>query len=193
VRRTGYLVGALAFAAFVLVTGLILNAWLLILVSIMIALYAILIWRRSVTAITQGDERHDNSWTADSSTLEASGGGIAGPLSCKVPSCFEPREARRVYCAEHGAWTDLRNGTLDTPAIEAPMFNSGDAKIVCPHCGVTGQVKTRRVKVKSGISGGKATGALLTGGLSLLGTGLSRKVDVTQATCGNCRVTWTIA
>jgi len=35
-------------------------------------------------------------------------------------------------------------------------------------------------------------GAVLTGGLSLLATGLSRKERVTEAQCGNCRVKWWI-
>ena len=65
------------------------------------------------------------------------------------------------------------------------------AKVVCPHCHVTGHVTTRQLKVKKGVSGGKATGAILTGGFSLLATGLSRKVTVTEARCGNCGVTWT--
>jgi hypothetical protein len=46
------------------------------------------------------------------------------------------------------------------------------------------------VKVKRGISGGKATGAVLTGGVSMLATGLSRKEAATKATCGNCGSRW---
>ncbi|MCW2539653.1 MAG: hypothetical protein JWN95_1378 [Frankiales bacterium] len=72
------------------------------------------------------------------------------------------------------------------------MSKSGDAQILCPHCQTRGRVVTKRVKVKRGISGGKATGAVLTVGLSVLATGLSRKEAATIATCGNCRVTWTI-
>ena len=48
-------------------------------------------------------------------------------------------------------------------------------KVICPHCQQKGGVKTMRVQVKGNISGGKATGALLTGGLSLFVTGLARK------------------
>lgn len=64
--------------------------------------------------------------------------------------------------------------------------------MVCPHCQTRGFIVTTQVKVKGGISGGKATGALLTGGLSLLGTGLSRKNLVTKATCGQCKMQWQI-
>ncbi|WGL50625.1 hypothetical protein P5P86_11685 [Nocardioides sp. BP30] len=65
-------------------------------------------------------------------------------------------------------------------------------KLVCPHCQVEGKVRTRQVKQKQGISGGKATGAVLTAGLSVLATGLSRKQRVTEASCGNCGITWHI-
>jgi hypothetical protein len=53
-------------------------------------------------------------------------------------------------------------------------------RLVCPHCQVKGCVRTKRVKRKKGISGGKAVGGLFTGGLSLLFTGLSRKEKITQ-------------
>lgn len=65
--------------------------------------------------------------------------------------------------------------------------------LVCPHCQTAGQVTSRAVTVKKGISGGKATGALLTGGLSLGLTGLSRKEGVTERHCGKCRSTWHVA
>jgi predicted RNA-binding Zn-ribbon protein involved in translation (DUF1610 family) len=63
-------------------------------------------------------------------------------------------------------------------------------RVTCPHCGVTGGVDVKRVKQKKGISGGKATAAVLTAGISILGTGLSRKEQVSKAHCNNCGVTW---
>lgn len=68
----------------------------------------------------------------------------------------------------------------------------GTAAIICPHCGVQGRVTREAARVKRGISGGKATGAVLTGGISLLGTGLSRKVDVSRMHCGSCGSSWTV-
>jgi predicted RNA-binding Zn-ribbon protein involved in translation (DUF1610 family) len=65
--------------------------------------------------------------------------------------------------------------------------------MICPHCGARGGVRTHHARVKAGISGGKATGAVLTGGLSLLATGLSRKQKVTEANCTNCGSRWTFA
>jgi len=62
--------------------------------------------------------------------------------------------------------------------------------LICPHCQSKGLVRTQSVKKKTGISGGKATAAILTGGISLLATGLSRKDQMTQARCGNCMSQW---
>jgi hypothetical protein len=65
-----------------------------------------------------------------------------------------------------------------------------DAQIVCLHCQTRGFVTTEKVQVKKGIHGGKATAALLTGGATMLATGLSQHDQMTQATCSNCGSTW---
>lgn len=65
-------------------------------------------------------------------------------------------------------------------------------KVICPHCQTKGQVKVTTLGRKRGISGGKATGALMTGGASMLATGLSRKQAVRHMACGNCRVEWDV-
>ncbi len=44
-------------------------------------------------------------------------------------------------------------------------------EIVCPHCQTKGNVHTKSVKQKKGISGGKATAAVFTLGVSMLATG----------------------
>jgi transcription elongation factor Elf1 len=62
--------------------------------------------------------------------------------------------------------------------------------MICPHCQSKGTVRTKRIKKKSGISGGKVMGGILTGGLSLLATGLSRKHRMTEAKCSNCGNRW---
>lgn len=62
--------------------------------------------------------------------------------------------------------------------------------LICPHCQTKGSVTTKQVRIKGSVSGAKATGALLTGGLSLLATGLSRKQNVTEASCSNCGSIW---
>lgn len=70
------------------------------------------------------------------------------------------------------------------------LHGSRNTALICPHCSVKGQVRTKGITAKKGISGGKATGAILTGGISLLATGLSRKEAQTQARCDNCSSTW---
>jgi hypothetical protein len=72
----------------------------------------------------------------------------------------------------------------------SPSTGTRRPEMVCPHCQVGGQVTTRGVRQKKGISGGKAAGAVLTGGVSMLATGLSRKESATRATCGSCRARW---
>ena len=65
--------------------------------------------------------------------------------------------------------------------------------LICPHCQAKGVVRSKQVRLKKGVSGAKATGALITGGLSVLVTGLSRKETATQAHCTNCGTTWHIS
>ncbi len=69
-------------------------------------------------------------------------------------------------------------------------WGSINSAVICPHCQTKGRVRTKPVKRKSGISGGKVMGGLLTAGISLLGTGLSRKQQLTQSHCDNCNSTW---
>jgi hypothetical protein len=66
------------------------------------------------------------------------------------------------------------------------------AELICPHCQAKGIVSSKSVKAKKGISGGKATGAVLTLGISTLATGLSPKQLVTVRTCSNCQTTWEV-
>src|SRR5258708_4268591 len=42
-------------------------------------------------------------------------------------------------------------------------YGNKNVHILCPHCQTKGQVRTKQVEQKVGISGGKATGAVLTG------------------------------
>jgi len=79
--------------------------------------------------------------------------------------------------ASEKKWLSIQHGELN-PAM------------ICPHCQQKGNVRTRRVTRKRGVSGGKATAAVLTAGVSLLATGLSRKEGSTEAYCGICKSTW---
>jgi hypothetical protein len=69
-------------------------------------------------------------------------------------------------------------------------YGAVNPAMICPHCHAKGAVRTKLVENKVGISGGKATAAVLTGGVSLLATGLSRKQRVTAARCGECKSAW---
>jgi transcription elongation factor Elf1 len=64
--------------------------------------------------------------------------------------------------------------------------------MVCPHCQTRGSVTSEQIKAKKGISGGKATAAIMTVGLSVAATGLARKEKVTQLTCSNCGMRWQV-
>lgn len=100
--------------------------------------------------------------------------------TCSVGPCEYARVPGTLYCTQHGP----RAGA----SVEASAPSS--TALVCPHCQVRGQVSSRRVKQKKGVSGGKLTGAILTAGISMLGTGLSRKEKVTEMRCGNCKTVW---
>ena len=75
-------------------------------------------------------------------------------------------------------------------SYQTSRWGSLNSPLVCPHCQERGHVRTMKVELKKGISGAKATGGLLTGGLSILATGLSRKESATQAYCCHCDSTW---
>lgn len=81
---------------------------------------------------------------------------------------------------------------LNATPEDRARFTYGELnhRMICPHCGAVGQVRTKAVKQKKGISGGKATAALFTGGVSMLATGLSRKESLTEAHCMSCNNTW---
>lgn len=94
--------------------------------------------------------------------------------------------ARRRFDAAAAAAAHLADTNFQPSNI-----NRSDSHLVCPHCQASGNVRTERTKAKRGVSGGKATAAILTAGVTMLATGLSRKEDVTKATCGRCKSVWT--
>jgi len=95
---------------------------------------------------------------------------------------------------EEGAKLEqVRKVERERKAAEATLsWNYGNVspQMICPHCQERSGVRSRAVTRKQGVSGGKATAAVLTGGVSLLAVGLSRKEQVTQAHCCNCDNTW---
>ena len=98
-------------------------------------------------------------------------------------------EERTKYQGERAAYWRDRETSRENQAAES-MHGPLNPHIICPHCQTKGAVRTMPVKKKAGISGGKATAALMTGGLSMFATGLSRKETLTRAHCENCNSTW---
>jgi hypothetical protein len=117
--------------------------------------------------------------------------GLTAPLGVPLTGL-----ARRAYFSQMdnvGMWIGFVIGgyiAVKLAIANRPQVND---KLVCPHCATTGQVKASVVSRKQGITGGKATGALMTGGLSMAATGLSRKQIMRHMACGNCGTEWDVA
>jgi hypothetical protein len=123
----------------------------------------------------------------------------------KPPAWHRTVEGGRWRCAAHNepncslcmrlsppSWSDETGGSPVPDEYLASMDQSEPAQIICPHCHVAGGVTTTQVKVKKGISGGKATAAVLTVGFSMLATGLSRKERATNLKCSHCGMNWQV-
>lgn len=72
----------------------------------------------------------------------------------------------------------------------ANQFGPINSALTCRHCQTKGAVRSKQVDRKKGVSGGKATAAVLTGGVSMLATGLSNKGRWTHALCEKCSSEW---
>jgi hypothetical protein len=108
----------------------------------------------------------------------------------KCPNCRLENPPTAEWC-DCGYVFKENKVNLDV-ALSSPKVDKlrGDAQMICPHCQIRGHVTTSRGIKKVGISGGKATAAVLTAGFSLLAMGLSRKEQMTTAHCSNCGSTW---
>ncbi len=87
-------------------------------------------------------------------------------------------------------WLGLKLGGGPPVTLNEIVYGSANEAIACPHCGAKGGVRTRRVSRKKGLSGGKTAAAILTGGVSILATGLSRREAATAMHCDNCGLDW---
>jgi len=141
-------------------------------------------------------------------------------IYCNRLGCNEPRVEGSRLCSAHTAKTAEINARMHeawtpkpkppapiatyTPKPPAPVATytpppaplpearpEGRTGIECPYCHTVGEVKVSKDRSKAGVSGAKLTGAVLTAGLSILGTGLSRKEKVNHFECKACGVTWT--
>jgi len=107
---------------------------------------------------------------------------ILGVMANRKGEKMTPDEVKKHHDAKWGFTIPAETETSKWGPIK-PAY-------ICPHCQTKGSVRTMPVKRKQGISGAKATGAVLTLGVSMLATGLSRKETMTQAHCDNCNSTW---
>lgn len=108
-----------------------------------------------------------------------------------------------AYALIRGSIIRANERANDPAAFDAAQVARKDAQaafarrqreaLVCPHCQQGGGVSRRTERRKQGISGAKATGAVVTGGISVLATGLSQKRSVTVMECRNCGASWTVS
>ena len=102
---------------------------------------------------------------------------VAAVVEQKKVAAMSP-DVRQKYLEEEQA------------SLLAQQHGQLNPAMMCPHCQEKGRVRTKPVERKKGVSGGKATAAILTGGVSMLATGLSRKERLTEAHCDNCGNNW---
>jgi hypothetical protein len=107
--------------------------------------------------------------------------------TCTVLSAAETNQEKLA------AMTPIeRKGLLELRAERVATVKWGrlNHTIICPQCHTKGAVRMRWEMRKGGVSGGKATAAILTGGTSLLLPGRYRWQEATEAHCDNCTSTW---
>lgn len=78
----------------------------------------------------------------------------------------------------------IANATSGTP--------TGDAAIMCPHCQTRGLVASKRVKRQVGVDGAKLGRAIHGSADGALG-GVGRRENVTELSCGHCKMKWVVA
>jgi hypothetical protein len=106
--------------------------------------------------------------------------------------CVEHGKRICTPCGKRAKMPSRPGGKGGRPTVVYASNERDASALLCPHCQVRGQVTTEQIKVKHGISGGKATAAVMTAGLSVVAGGLSRKDTVTQMHCGHCGMTWQV-
>jgi hypothetical protein len=117
----------------------------------------------------------------DTTAKACPGCGRPDPAVASAPAVQPPAKPK-------GFFAKLMDGARE--AERFGTYGAVNSALVCPHCQVKGKVRTKEVKRKKGISGGKVAAAVLLSPVTLLATGLSRKEQATQAHCDNCDSSW---
>jgi hypothetical protein len=117
---------------------------------------------------------------------------LAIGIAAWIGSMVESAKLEKMAPDEREAYLETKRKAAQAVQAKMQDLKQGqvNAQMICPHCQSRGTVRTRRIKQKKGISGGKATARVLTAGVSMLATGLSRKEAATEAHCDNCGSTW---
>ena len=121
---------------------------------------------------------------------------VKGPMK-KCPDCAElvQPEARICRFCRFEFVTATQPAPREWDPRGAIAISNGTyayPNLVCPHCQTKDSTTRRPKTVKEGISGAKATGALMSAGLSLYATGLSKKKQVAEFHCYACGTVWTV-
>jgi hypothetical protein len=113
-------------------------------------------------------------------------------IAAWIGSRVESAKLEKMTPAERAEYLEAKRKAAKAAQAKMRDLQQGpvNAQMICPHCQSRGTVRTKRITQKKGISGGKATAAVLTAGVSILATGLSRKEAGTEAHCENCSSTW---
>jgi hypothetical protein len=113
-------------------------------------------------------------------------------IAAWITSMVESAKLEKMAPDERNAYLETKRKAAQAAQAKMRDLQQGpvNAQMICPHCQSRGTVRTKRITQKKGISGGKATAAVLTAGVSMLATGLSRKEAATEARCDNCSSTW---
>lgn len=111
----------------------------------------------------------------------------AGVVAFCLYSLFSPEMQKKRE--EHEA-QKAPERALKSPELAVKKYGEINFALICQHCQTKGKVHTKPVDKKTGLSFTKAGFGLLTGGVSILGTGLSKVDTMTQAHCDNCNSTW---
>jgi hypothetical protein len=109
-----------------------------------------------------------------------------------IASALESAKLAKMAPEEREAYLEEKSRRAVASELATRNLQHGQVnpQMICPHCQSRGKVRAKHVALKRGVSGGKAAAAVLTGGVSVLATGLSRKEGATEAHCDNCGSTW---